>query len=776
MRPSGLVLVADAAGEVGGALAARAKPLAGRAERHERTVGRAVAARQLAEALIDALTLTAHVLELPLGLVGDRALGRREERVSVARALGRVTASRRRVTRGRPSRAGRLLERPDGLVGAGLPGLLGLPEVVLQPPGERTRRLAAEGETLARPLEPVQRADRRLARAGGVGELDLGALTLGENGLEPLLRRPPGERGRGATLLRLRPASLEGLEVEPGDARAQRCDLEPQLLRALGSGRLERQRPEPLAHLLLDVPRPLGLSGDPGELELRPVTTALELSEAGRLLDEGTAVGRPRREHGVDLSLADDRVHRAAEPDVGEQLDEVGAAHGGAVDEVLPFAAAHEPSRDRDLAEVELVPEAAVLVVEHELDLAVVGGLAGRGAPEEDVVGLLGAHLGRRQRAGRPDDRIGDVRLAGAVRADHDGHPGLEAHLDGIRERLEAAQLDAPQVHARARLSVRPDSLAAARMPLRNAEIASRLYVTPKSVEANLSRVYRKLGIRSRTELARHLRRRLTPGAAARGRGSGHRRMNAECRQRLGRRLLLGGLLRRAAADAELLAVDERGADEPALVRRPVDVEHVVLDAAPRPRQRLLELRLRVDVTGARILDPLVEGLHDRRRDDVEAVLEVDGRDRGLQQRGEHVPAQRDAVELGPRDVLRACDEHRAEVERAGHRGAALPRDDVRPDLRETPLGRIGEAVVERPCYRELEDRVAEELETLVRGRAVRRPGRVREDLVAGVGGKGVDQARERLALPLAHLTDARRRSRRPDRRSSASGRPRPGS
>ena len=38
---------------------------------------------------------------------------------------------------------------------------------------------------------------------------------------------------------------------------------------------------------------------------------------------------------------------------------------------------------------------------------------------------------------------------------------------------------------------------------LRNAEIATRLYVTPKTVEATLSRVYRKLGIRSRTELAR---------------------------------------------------------------------------------------------------------------------------------------------------------------------------------------------------------------------------------------------------------------------------------
>jgi DNA-binding CsgD family transcriptional regulator len=40
---------------------------------------------------------------------------------------------------------------------------------------------------------------------------------------------------------------------------------------------------------------------------------------------------------------------------------------------------------------------------------------------------------------------------------------------------------------------------------LRNAEIAARLHVTPKTVEATLSRVYRKLGVRSRTELARRL-------------------------------------------------------------------------------------------------------------------------------------------------------------------------------------------------------------------------------------------------------------------------------
>jgi len=38
-----------------------------------------------------------------------------------------------------------------------------------------------------------------------------------------------------------------------------------------------------------------------------------------------------------------------------------------------------------------------------------------------------------------------------------------------------------------------------------NREIAAALYVTPKTVETQLSRIYRKVGVRSRTQLARHL-------------------------------------------------------------------------------------------------------------------------------------------------------------------------------------------------------------------------------------------------------------------------------
>jgi LuxR family maltose regulon positive regulatory protein len=37
-----------------------------------------------------------------------------------------------------------------------------------------------------------------------------------------------------------------------------------------------------------------------------------------------------------------------------------------------------------------------------------------------------------------------------------------------------------------------------------NNEVAAALYITPKTVEYHLTRVYRKLGLRSRAEVVRH--------------------------------------------------------------------------------------------------------------------------------------------------------------------------------------------------------------------------------------------------------------------------------
>ena len=184
------------------------------------------------------------------------------------------------------------------------------------------------------------------------------------------------------------------------------------------------------------------------------------------------------------------------------------------------------------------------------------------------------------------------------------------------------------------------------------------------------------------------------------------------------------------AARAELLAVDHGGADEATVVCRALDREHEVLHLRAAAGQRLLQLRLVVDVARARVVDPLAERLHDRRLDGRETVLEVDGGDRGLEHRCEHVPAAREPLELRLGHVARPRHQPLAQTELLRHAGAAVPRDDMRPDLRQTPFRGLGEALVQLARDRELEHGVAEELEPLVRVATVRRPRRVGEDLL----------------------------------------------
>ena len=141
------------------------------------------------------------------------------------------------------------------------------------------------------------------------------------------------------------------------------------------------------------------------------MAAALEAAEAGGLLDERAPLFRLAGEDLLHAALADDRAHLAAQPDVGEQLDEVGAAHGRAVDEVLALAAAVQPPHERDLGERQF-GERAVLVVEEQLDLAEIRSATVAAACEEDIVRLLGAELARREAARGPEQCVGHVRLA----------------------------------------------------------------------------------------------------------------------------------------------------------------------------------------------------------------------------------------------------------------------------------------------------------------------------------------------------------------------------
>ncbi len=90
--------------------------------------------------------------------------------------------------------------------------------------------------------------------------------------------------------------------------------------------------------------------------------------------------------------------------------------------------------------------------------------------------------------------------------------------------------------------------------------------------------------------------------------------------------------------------------------------EQLVDDALPPPRELLLELGLVVDPVGEREVDLTREGLDDRTLDRLEAVLQVDGGERGLEQRREHV-----AIALEPRlpPRGRATDAGRSTARRA---------------------------------------------------------------------------------------------------------------
>ena len=288
--------------------------------------------------------------------------------------LGRLAVSLGRVARGGRSRPAGILEPLHRLVSAICDGALGLRQVLSQALLQARRRFTPHQQSLTGTLQAVEGAESGLSATGRVGQLVLGPAALLEQRGQLLLGAAARDRDGVATRFRIGTAFGHRREIELRDPRPERGDLDRELLGALGRRCLESQRPQPLSHFLLDVLGPLDLRRDTRELELGAMLAALELAEAGGFLDEVAPVLRLRGEHGIDLALGHDRVHRAAEAHIGEQLDEVGAADGRLVDEVLAFAAAHETAGDRDLVVVDLLAEAAVLVVEDELDLAVVGG------------------------------------------------------------------------------------------------------------------------------------------------------------------------------------------------------------------------------------------------------------------------------------------------------------------------------------------------------------------------------------------------------------------
>jgi len=71
------------------------------------------------------------------------------------------------------------------------------------------------------------------------------------------------------------------------------------------------------------------------------------------------------------------------------------------------------------------------------------------------------------------------------------------------------AELDRTNIGLNRAAELTPSELRVAELAasgMTNRDVAAELYISPKTVEANLSRIYRKLDIRSRAELGNHMR------------------------------------------------------------------------------------------------------------------------------------------------------------------------------------------------------------------------------------------------------------------------------
>ena len=282
-----------------------------------------------------------------------------------------------------------------------------------------------------------------------------------------LLRRRPGRAGPRAG----RPRGAASVSA---GARERRLDLgapleqdrlvgELLLQRGAGRDQVVGHQPGPgVADVGLDDGRPAGHLGlatqrlelaadlgeqvaEPGEVALGGVELAERLllalavlEDAGRLLDEAAPVLGGRVQDRVELALADDDVHLAA--DAGVARAAPGRRAGG---RSWPLMAYSEPPL-RNM--VRLIVTSAYSIGSAPSVLSMVSAHLGAtqrrapgGAGEDDVLHLAAAQRLGALLAHHPGERVDDVGLAGAVGTHDAGDARLELQGRRGREGLEPA-------------------------------------------------------------------------------------------------------------------------------------------------------------------------------------------------------------------------------------------------------------------------------------------------------------------------------------------------
>ena len=162
--------------------------------------------------------------------------------------------------------------------------------------------------------------------------------------------------------------------------------------------------------------------------------------DARRLFKHVAPVGAAGGDDLGDAALADDGVAVAAEARVHQEGVNVLEAHGLLVDVILALAAAVIAAGQHDLRAVGI--EDVGGVVDHERHLRVAHGPALFGAAEDHVLHLAAAQGLGALLAHDPEQGVGDIGFAGAVRPHDGGDVFFKAQARLVREGLEALNLE----------------------------------------------------------------------------------------------------------------------------------------------------------------------------------------------------------------------------------------------------------------------------------------------------------------------------------------------
>ena len=306
-------------------LAAQRQPLARGPQCDEPGVGALPAAGRLGERFLDGAALGAEARERRVGLGGEAPLVRGE--TGWARRArsppGRVS---RPLARGRGRSHGRILERAGRLVAAIGRRPLGIGELLAQPLLEARGRLAPERQALARALKAVERAECRLAAAAASESSSSAccaprarpsASPAARRAIAAAARRPSASARRSATAARsswAMRARRPAISTASFSARSAAVAC-----RASGRSRLRTSSSTSRARSTWVATR---ASFSSARCLRRLNFRVLPPPRAGGAGPPASTPAPPRP------SLGDDRVHRAAEAHVGQQLDEVRAANG----------------------------------------------------------------------------------------------------------------------------------------------------------------------------------------------------------------------------------------------------------------------------------------------------------------------------------------------------------------------------------------------------------------------------------------------------------------